>query len=150
MKRNRSVYIPAGLVMAVIFATATSGEESTEKPKAAAPIKEESLGQPFASVKIPPKIDQAGAMKACVKTALGRKWDIVTKQDDVLEINLKRKGWDATAYFVVRDDVVVLYSDSYVVNKKTGERKKKKDPDGWLRNLEKDVKVFMDREAYQE
>jgi hypothetical protein len=150
MKRNRSVLVPAGLVMSVIFATATLGEESTENPKVEAPIKEESLGQPFASVSIPRVIDGAGAMNACVKAALGRKWNIVTKQDSILEINLKQKGWDATAYFVVKDDVVVLYSDSYVVNKKTGERKKKKDPDGWLRNLEKDVKVFMDREAYQE
>lgn len=150
MKHNRSVYIPAGLVLAVIFATTTLGEESTANPKVAAPIKEESLGQPYASVKIPPGLDQAAAMKACVNSALGRKWGIVTKQDDILEINLKQKGWDATAYFVVKDDVVVLYSDSYVVDKKTGEKKKKKDPDGWLRNLEKDVRVFMDREAYQE
>ena len=30
---------------------------------------------------------------------------------------------------------------------KTLERKKKKDSVGWLRNLEKDVNVFMDREA---
>lgn len=150
MKGNRSTSIPAVLVMAVIFATTALGEESAETPDAAAPITEESLGQPFATVKIPPPLDQAEVMKACVKTALGRKWGIMTKQDDVLEVNLKQKGWDATAYFVIRDDVVVLYSDSYVVDKKTGEKKKKKDPQGWLRNLEKDVKVFMDRAAYEE
>jgi hypothetical protein len=150
MKTYPSISVLSGLCLAAFFSTPVWGEDAASDLNGPGLISEESLGEPFASMSIPPEIDRAGAMNACVKAALGRKWDIVTKQDGVLKINLKQRGWDATVYFVVKDSVVELYSDSYVVNKKTGERKKKKDPEGWLRNLEKDVNVFMDREAYLE
>lgn len=132
-----------GLALMVILAATLSGEGEVG-------VSEDSLGQPYATIPIPSEIDTSFAKNSCINAALAREWDIVSKKGNIIEINLAHRSWNATVFFVVNDDEIVMYSDSYVVNKKTGERKRKKDPEGWLKNLRKDIEKLFDQKIYLE
>ena len=150
MKPHQRLCLLGSLFLIAVFPAQSLADTTVGAESASRMPTEASLGVPFGSVDIPDVLDEAAAMNACVKAATGRKWRIMGREGNILWTNLKLRGWDATVYYVVKDGSVRLYSDSYTVDKKTGEHKKKEDPKGWLNNLVKDVTVFMDRAAYGE
>lgn len=107
----------------------------------------EPKGEHIETVEFSDDADQEIIGKAVVKAALGRKWNIDEKEDGILKISLNHRGYESTLYLVYDDHKVDIYSDSWTINKK-GERKKEKHPDGWIKNLAKDIRVFADREIY--
>jgi len=126
-----------GLALIFVLATSLFGEETTTPSDAV-------LDNLVATVPVPEGIDRKAAMNACVIAALGREWKVVSKEENIIKINLIHRSWNATVYFVVKDDIIEMYSDSYTINKKTGERKKKKDPTGWIKFLRKDITKRFD------
>lgn len=98
-------------------------------------------------IQIPHGLSQAGVHDAVVKAAIGRRWNIIEKEDNNTVIHLQHRGYDSTLTFTVRNSELLIFSDSWTVNKK-GEKKKRKDPAGWIENLRKDIIVFMNRELY--
>ena len=102
------------------------------------------------TIPIPAGIGHKTALNTCGDAAIGREWHIVSKEDNLIKTNLRQRSWNATVYFLIKDGVIEMYSDSYVVNKKTGEREKKKDPDSWIKNLKKDIESHFDKILYVE
>lgn len=103
--------------------------------------------EPYTEIVIPQGLSAEGAQSAIVKAAIGRRWNIIKKEDEQTVINLKHRGYDSTLTFTIEDSKILVHSDSWAVNKK-GEKKKKKDPTGWIENLRRDIVVFMNRELY--
>jgi hypothetical protein len=143
MKTYRSNSLIGGLALILVLATNVSGQEAAESTEAV-------LDNLVGTVPIPAGINHKTAMNTCVNAAIRREWDIVGKEEDLIKINLTHRSWNATVYFVVKDDVIEMYSDTYLVNKKTGERKKKKDPELWIKNLKKDIESHFDRMLFVE
>lgn len=107
----------------------------------------EPQGQLVETVTLSDEATEEIVAKAVVQAALGRKWNIEGKDEGILKISLKQRGYDSTLFLVYNAKKVDIYSDSWAVNKK-GERKKEKHPDGWIANIAKDIRVFVDREIY--
>ena len=82
------------------------------------------------------------------KAAVGRRWTITKKTKEKIIIHLVHRGYDSTLTFGYNSKEVKIYSDSWTVSK-SGVKKKKKDPEGWIDNLKKDLPVFMNRELYE-
>jgi len=132
MNANRIVFPLLALLMgAISIATLEAKEKYKIKP-----------------VEIPDGLSAEGAMSSIVSAAIGRRWNIVKKKDDQVIINLNHRGYDSTLTLKIEDSKINITSDSWTVNKR-GEKKKKKDPVGWIENLRKDIVVFMNRELYQ-
>lgn len=132
MNANRIVFPLLALLMGVFSAIALEAKEKYQvKP-----------------VEIPDGLSRDGAMASIVNAAIGRRWNIVKKTDDQIILNLKHRGYDSTLTLQIKSSRINISSDSWTVDKK-GEKKKKKDPAGWIENLRKDIVVFMNRELYQ-
>lgn len=87
--------------------------------------------------------------QAIVKSAIGRRWTIKEAGDGLVVINLVHRGYDATLNIVFDEAAIRIYSDSWAI-RGNGERKKRKDPDGWIDNMEKDISVNLARLRYAE
>lgn len=92
-------------------------------------------------------IEQVGDV--ILETVVHRKWDVAERSDGFLHSRLIHREYDANLHFRFDANQVVVYSDSYEV-KRSGERKKRKDPKGWIANIEKDLKVRLRRARYLE
>ncbi|MDQ8186372.1 hypothetical protein [Pelagicoccus sp. SDUM812002] len=103
--------------------------------------------EPYTEIVIPQGLSEEGVQSAIIKAAIGRRWNIIKKEADHTVINLTHRGYDSTLTFTIKDSNIHVHSDSWAVDKK-GEKKKKKDPTGWIENLRKDIIVFMNRELY--
>ena len=99
------------------------------------------------TIAAPDGLSMEGIQKAILKAAVGRKWEVKEKIEGKVVIQLVHRGYDSTLTFHYTKNEVKVYSDSWTI-KKSGAKKKKKDPDGWIENLKKDLPVFMNRELY--
>jgi hypothetical protein len=86
-----------------------------------------------------------GTQKAILKAAVGRRWKIKEKTVGKVVIQLVHRGYDSKLTFLYSKNEVKVFSDSWTI-KKSGA--KKKDPEGWIENLKKDLPVFMNRALY--
>ena len=101
------------------------------------------------SVAVPDGMTSEQVQKAIIKAAIGRRWDIETSENGLVVLRLVHRGYDSTLNITFDDNNVDVYSDSWAT-KRNGDRKKPKDPDGWIENLKKDIDVFLAREAFLE
>lgn len=104
-------------------------------------------GNFHSQVVVPGELDKETVQRVILKAAIARRWNIVRKSDEIVAINLVNRGYDANLYFVYDEKKIDIYSDSFVVNKR-GERKKRKEPKGWIANIKKDIGVFLNQEAH--
>lgn len=104
-------------------------------------------GELYTTIDVPTGLSKEGTQAAVIKAALGRRWTIVSKTDDQIVLNLKHRGYDSTLTFDIEESQVKLYSNSWATDKK-GNKKKKKEPTGWIENIKKDIGVFMNAELY--
>lgn len=102
----------------------------------------------YAEITIPEGLSEEGTQSSIIKAAIGRRWNIVKKEDDITIINLTHRGYDSTLTFTIEDSKIYIQSDSWTTDK-NGEKKKRKDPKGWIENIRKDIIVFMNRELYE-
>jgi hypothetical protein len=100
------------------------------------------------TIAVPDGLPLEGVEKSIAKAAVGRRWTITKKTKEKIIIHLVHRGYDSTLTFGYNSKEVKIYSDSWTVSK-SGVKKKKKDPEGWIDNLKKDLPVFMNRELYE-
>lgn len=122
----------ASFLSAILIALSVAGAREANK-------------ETYATIAVPEGLFIEGAQRAVIKAAIGRHWKIVLKKDDQVILNLVHRGYDSTLTFNLEKKQIKLFSDSWTTNKK-GEKKKKKDPKGWIENLRKDILVFMNQE----
>lgn len=100
-----------------------------------------------ATIVIPESVNSAATNRIIQRAALGREWTIVSKTPNSVVINLIHRGYNATLTFKHDSNHITVYSDSYQTLKRLGrETVRKTDPDGWISNLEKDIKTLIHRE----
>jgi hypothetical protein len=80
---------------------------------------------------------------AIVKSALNREWTITDNQSGIVSCQLTHRTYDSTLTFNYNKEKVEIYSVSYKINKSTKKRLKRSEPDDWIRNLQKDILVFL-------
>lgn len=102
----------------------------------------------YHEITIPEGLSPEQTQSAIIKAAIGRRWNVVEKKVGLTVINLQHRGYDSTLTYKIEGSKIAVFSDSWATDKK-GNRKKKKDPEGWIENLRKDIIVFMNRELYE-
>ena len=132
MKANKIAFPLLALIIATVsICTLDAKEKYTIKP-----------------IPIPDGLTTEGVQSSIINAAIGRRWNIVSKKENQIVINLTHRGYDSTLTFKVEEAQIKIVSDSWTTNKK-GEKKKRKEPTGWIENIRKDIVVFMNRELYQ-
>lgn len=107
---------------------------------------EQSRSNRVITAPVPSDLSIAKASEAVLRTALGRKWQIETRTDGYVEFYLVHRHHDARMFAYIDDQSVRIYCESYrLLN---GRRWKKQDPKGWIENLQRDLVVNLQREAY--
>ena len=87
--------------------------------------------------------EESEVKNAIWKSATKRSWTVDATDSGDIEAKLKHRGSESTLTFKVADETVKIYSVSYKINKKTGERITRSEPEGWIRNLHKDILVNL-------
>ena len=78
---------------------------------------------------------------AVITAARHRGWDVTEQEDGRIRAYLKHRTSESTLFFDVAGTTVDIYSVSYEIDKKTQARKGREEPEGWIRNLHKDLLV---------
>ena len=102
---------------------------------------------PVATIALPSKLTAETTNKIILRAAIGRKWTVLKTTPNSVVIHLVHRGYDATLTFKHDAKRITIDSDSWLVSK-SGVKKKRKDPEGWIENLEKDIKHLIMREMY--
>jgi hypothetical protein len=138
MTKKHSIYVIFSALLIIMTANASFAGDSKKKEKPTNLV---------GVVTVPDGMLIEGVQKSVMKAVIGRRWNIVKKFDDRVIINITQKRYDATLTIVYNTENVKIYSDSWAL-KRSGERKKKKDPESWIENIKKDIGVFLNREHY--
>ena len=90
------------------------------------------------------------ANDAIIRAARGRKWACKELENGDIEAKLVHRSFDSTLTFKLREGTIEVWSVSYKTsyrksNKKYIERKKREEPESWIRNLHKDILVYLVR-----
>jgi hypothetical protein len=83
-----------------------------------------------------------------VSTLEGRKWTVVARSPEQVVATLVHRDFDAKVVLKVEGAAVKILSESTYKSPETG-KSEPAIPKGWLKNLEKDLKVFLARRAGQ-
>ncbi len=138
MTKKLSIYALFSVLFLAVGLSASHAGDSKKKDKPTNLV---------GTVTVPEGMTMEEVKKSVVKAAIGRRWNIIETAKGKVIINLVNRGYDSTLTIIYTKKIVEIYSDSWVV-KKSGERKKKKDPRGWIENIKKDIGVFLNRERY--
>ena len=128
------------LLFLVILATSNSATQAADAPS-------NKPTNHVGTIAVPDGLSMEGTQKAILKAAVGRRWEIKEKTVGKVVIQLVHRGYDSKLTFLYSKNEVKVFSDSWTI-KKSGAKKKKKDPEGWIENLKKDLPVFMNRALY--
>jgi hypothetical protein len=79
-----------------------------------------------------------------VTTALRREWNLLSREDGKVVIQLIHRNHDSKLTFIYDEDQIQVYSMSYRLTR-DGRRLKRDNPTGWIRNLEKDLSINLHR-----
>ena len=77
--------------------------------------------------------------KAIIRAATVREWDVEELADGRIQAKLAHRTNDSTLWFTTGGGQVKIHSLSYEIDKKTQARKERAEPEGWIRNLHKDI-----------
>jgi len=102
-----------------------------------------SLGTLFATVTVPPNVSAQSVQSEIITTLSGRKWAVRSKTDDRVVGYLKHRSHEAKVTLVYSTTAVEIHCVGWKINKKTGERKKPEQPEGWLENIQADLVVNL-------
>lgn len=79
------------------------------------------------------------ASDAVYRSAIGRKWKTDKLDNGDIQTKLTHRGYESTLIFKFKEPYIEVWSLSYKVDKKNLARKERKEPEGWIRNLHKDI-----------
>ncbi|WP_269524777.1 hypothetical protein [Coraliomargarita parva] len=99
---------------------------------------------PYSVIAVVPGLSPKQVEDSILRAASGRKWTVQDVKPGEVTIRLMHRGYDATLVFKYDGEKVEVFSDSWRINRE-GEKTRRKDPVGWIENLEKDIPVFMVR-----
>ena len=86
-----------------------------------------------------PGISEDAARDAVTRAAMGRQWAVETLDNGDIQAKLVHRTFDSTLTFKVNAGKVHVWSVSYRISKKTQARRYRDEPEGWIRNLHKDI-----------
>lgn len=90
-----------------------------------------------------PGISADTADAVVIRALKGRKWAYKKLENGDIQAKLVHRSFDSTLTFKVMDGSIEIWSVSYEINKKTQVRKERDEPEGWIRNLHKDILSFL-------
>ena len=96
---------------------------------------------------IPPDMTLDQISEVVASTAVRRKWEIRDIQEGSVKLQLIHRGFEANLLVSFDTEELRIYSDSWKI-RSSGRRIKRKDPEGWIANLEKDLRVFLARARF--
>ena len=76
---------------------------------------------------------------AIIRAATVRGWEVNDLGDLKIQTKLVHRSADSTLIFEYGDSRVNIYSVSYKINKNSQVRIERAEPEGWIRNLHKDI-----------
>jgi hypothetical protein len=131
-------------LLAILLFTAISADVEAKTTKVPPILKvsyEEKLSsEPVLVQVIPvPGISVEAAKDAVTRAAMVRKWTVETLDNGDIQTNLVHRSSDSTLTFKFKTGEIEVWSVSYKINKKTKARKSRDEPEGWIRNLHKDI-----------
>jgi hypothetical protein len=86
-----------------------------------------------------PGVSVDAAKNAVERAALKRGWEVKSLKNGDIETELVHRTFESTLTFKFSEDAIEVWSVSYNINKNTLDRRKRDEPEGWIRNLHKDV-----------
>lgn len=72
----------------------------------------------------------------------GREWEVGRTTETSVRASLIHRGFESNIQIEIESSRMVIYSDSWRIDRQ-GERLNPEHPDGWLRNIEHDVRRFL-------
>jgi len=130
---NIAVRLPRPTLLAAAFSLLLACAPATRLAA------DEDLGQAAGTVSVPSGLSASDVKDVIVGTLIGREWGVKSKADDRIVGYLKHRSNEATVTLIYDSSTITLYCVGWEINKKTGERKKPEQPDGWLKNLRNDL-----------
>ena len=90
-----------------------------------------------------PGVSAEELKEAIIRATTKRGWEVTDMAEDGVLARLVHRQHDSTLTFEPADGRVEVYSVSYEIDKKTGEREIRGEPEGWIRNLHKDILTYV-------
>lgn len=84
-------------------------------------------------------VTDAALKDAIISAATRRGWEVTDLGDNRIQTQLTHRSAESTLTFEYGDSQVKIYSVSYEIDKGSERRIKRAEPDGWIRNLHKDI-----------
>ena len=104
---------------------------------------DDSLGDLITTVNVPSGLNAETVQGTTVATLTGRTWAILRKTDDRVVGYLRHRSHETKVTLVYSAAEVKLYCVGWKIDKKTFERKKPALPEGWLENIQLDLKAKL-------
>jgi hypothetical protein len=105
------------------------------------------LGLSAGTVSVPSGLTLSDVKDVIVGTLIGREWGVQSKTDDRVVGYLKHRSNEATITLIYDTNAINLYCVGWAINKKSGERRKPEQPEGWLKNLRTDLAKNLSKAA---
>ena len=90
-----------------------------------------------------PGIPVEAARAAVLQATKKRGWKVESLDNGDVRTSLVHRISDATLTFTFSDGKVEVYSVSYKIDKNTQARIEREEPEGWIRNIHKDVLALL-------
>jgi hypothetical protein len=123
MKRLFRTFCLASL--ALFFATSLSAATDTQ-----------ALGSPAGSIAVPMNLTAPEVQEALIKSADGRGWILVSRDDEKVVVRLDKNDWSARIAMLYNTREVQFFSNST-------RKGKPKLPEGWIKYLKEDANRIM-------
>lgn len=94
------------------------------------------------SFTLPLSISSERILELTESSLQNRAWKNITVSGNQVQATLSHRGIDASLRVVVEGSTVNIFSDSWRLDDK-GNRKYREHPEGWIRNLEKDIRAGL-------
>ena len=100
------------------------------------------------TVPVPPGLPPQAVEEVLASTLQGRNWTVVERSPQQVVGTLMHRDFDAKVVLKVEGNLIKILNESSYKSPQTGQFEPAI-PKGWLKNLEKDLKVFLTRGASQ-
>jgi hypothetical protein len=132
-----------GLAAALLWAPARAAGQTIVGAEAVEKYNRDPL-----TVQVPSGLPPQAVEEVMASTLQNRKWTVVERSPQQVVGTLVHRGFDAKVVLKVEGNLIKILNESSYKSPQTGQSEPAI-PKGWLRNLEKDLKVFLAKKASQ-
>jgi len=97
------------------------------------------MGQYYGTVPVPEGLSSGEVQKEIMRTLIGREWEVASKDATAVVGYLKHRSNEATVTLAFDTQKVDIHCVGWAINKRTGERRRPEQPEGWLKNIKSDL-----------